>query len=86
MTGVRQEASKFIDVILEVVLPQEKIAHVSRNGKVVIFRSPQDTPRCGLKGHGVFKGVYEVQEDSRKRRKGEDGLLKFGQNSILLSC
>lgn len=31
------------------------------------FQSLQYTPRCGLKGHGVFKGANEAQEAPEER-------------------
>jgi hypothetical protein len=73
MTGDPQDASKFLDVIIEVVLP-EKMAHMSRRKE--ILRALQHLAVTS-RDTAFLKVLYEVQEDS----KGMEEHSFFGSRS-----
>jgi hypothetical protein len=65
-----------------IVVSPEKIAHVS-GGWQGICQSLQSTPRCDLKGHGVFKGVVKRRkipgEEEGKQRRSVEGYQRIAR-------
>jgi len=88
MTGVRQKTSKVIDIIFEIVFPEERGAHVfvevARDGSSGFARLAVTST-----GHGNLKTFTKQRKlpgKRRKERKGKerkkkkrDVLVAFGQ-------
>jgi hypothetical protein len=80
MAGIRQEASKLVDIILEVIFPQ-KVAHVSGSGNRNVFWSLQLHLAVASAGHGVFKGVRKCRKTPGERKGNEIESVAVDQTS-----